>query len=312
MKKKYKIAIFVLLFLGAIALLGVYLRGVNVQILNPAGTIGQKERHLIIFAAALSSVVVIPVFTLLFVILWRYRAGNKNATYLPDWDRNALFESIWWLVPTGLIVILSVITWNSSHQLDPYRAISSNVKPLHVQVVALDWKWLFIYPDQNIATVNYLEVPVNTPVSFQITSDAPMNSFWIPQLGGQIYAMPGMSTQLQLMASKVGSYNGSSANISGVGFAGMKFKTRAVNEGDFDTWVESARHSPLQLSQTMYDGLAKASQNNAPATYASVQQNLYVTIVMKYMMPMPEPKDMTTNTMQMSAPAMSNMQGMGM
>lgn len=310
MNKKYKIAVFILLFLGAIVAASLYLRGVNIQILNPAGTIGQKERHLIYFAAALSLVVVIPVFILLFTILWRYRESNKHATYLPDWDQNALYESIWWLVPTALIVILSVLTWNSSHQLDPYRAIASSVKPITIQVVALDWKWLFIYPDQNIATVNSLEIPVGTPINFEITADAPMNSFWIPQLGGQIYAMPGMSTQLHLMASKVGVYDGSSANISGVGFADMKFKTRAVSSGDFDQWVQTALRSSQHLSQTSYNKLARPSQDNRPSVYAGVQQNLYDTIVMKYMMPMSEPKDMADNTMQM--PAMMNMQGMGM
>lgn len=310
MKKKYQIAIFVLLSLGVIVVAANYLRGVNMQILNPAGTIGQKERHLIIFAAVLSLVVVIPVFILLFGILWRYRASNKKAMYLPDWDQNAFFESIWWLVPTGLIVILSVLTWNSSHQLDPYKPLSSTVKPLTVQVVALDWKWLFIYPDQNIATVNYLRIPVNTPVNFLITADAPMNSFWIPQLGGQIYAMPGMSTQLHLIASKTGSFEGSSANISGKGFAGMKFITYAEPSGDFDQWVESARHAPGKLSQSTYDVLTKDSENNKPTTYSAIQQNLYDTIVMKFMMPMPEPKDLTTNGEMPTG--MSGMQGMGM
>ena len=181
-----------------------------------------------IFAALLSLVVVIPVFAMTIYIVWRYRESNQKAKYSPDWDHNSKVETIWWLIPTLLIVVLSVVTWNSSHSLDPFKPIKSSVKPLRVQVIALQWKWLFIYPEQGVASTNILELPVDRPINFEVTADAPMNSFWIPQLGGQIYAMAGMSTQLHLMASEAGTYAGASANLSGKGFAKMKFDTKAV------------------------------------------------------------------------------------
>lgn len=295
MNKKIKLLLPVVIALCLLAGGVWYLRDVNFALLNPKGSIAHQERQLILFASLLSLVVVVPVFALLFGIIWRYRADNKKAVYKPDWDGSKTLETIWWLVPSILIVILSVVTWNSSHKLDPYKPLQSSVKPLKVQVVALDWKWLFIYPEQNIASVNFLEVPTNTPINFEITSDAPMNSLWIPQLGGQIYAMPGMSTALHLEADTVGDYRGYSANISGKGFAGMNFTTRAVERGDFDQWVESARRSPLALSQDAYDKLAKPSENNKPTTYSAIQSGLYDTIVMKYMA-MPEGHTETNET----------------
>jgi cytochrome o ubiquinol oxidase subunit 2 len=318
MNKKIKLLVPVIIVLSLLAGGIWYLRDVNFALLNPKGSIAHQERQLILFAAMLSLIVVVPVFALLFGIIWRYRVGNKKAVYKPDWDGSKTLETIWWLVPSLLIVVLSVVTWTSSHKLDPYKPLVSNVKPLKVQVVALDWKWLFIYPEQNIASVNFLEVPTNTPINFEITSDAPMNSLWIPQLGGQIYAMPGMSTALHLEADTAGDYKGYSANISGKGFAGMNFTTRAAEQGDFDQWVESARRSPQVLSQDVYNKLAKPSQNNKPTTYSAIQSNLYDTIVMKYMvMPQLHDTENETNTHDhgshdhMEHP-MTNMQKMGM
>ena len=263
------------------------LHGHTVDVLDPKGPIGEQQRQLIIFAMALSLVVVLPVFFMLFWFAWKYREGNHDAKtkYQPDWDHNPVIEGIWWLIPSILIFILSIITWNSSHSLDPYRPLASKTKPLNVQVVALDWKWLFIYPDQGIATVNYVRVPVGTPVNFLITADAPMNSFWIPQLGGQIYAMPGMSTQLHLQADKMGSFHGGSANISGEGFSRMTFIAQATSKDDFNGWVKSVKHSPQNLTFGAYDSLAEPSIGNPPAYYASSEPNLYDIIVMKYMAP---------------------------
>lgn len=294
MNKKIKLLLPLIIVLGLLAGGIWYLRDANFALLNSKGSIAHQERQLIVFASLLSLIVVVPVFTLLFGIIWRYRDGNKKAVYTPDWDGSKMLETIWWLVPSVLIIILSVVTWNSSHKLDPYKPLASSVKPLKVQVVALDWKWLFIYPEQNIASVNFLEVPTNRPIDFEITADAPMNSLWIPQLGGQIYAMPGMSTELHLEADTAGDYKGYSANISGKGFAGMNFTTRAAEQGDFDQWVESARRSPLALSQDAYNKLAKPSQNNKPVTYSAIQAGLYDTIVMKYMA-MPDSHDTETN-----------------
>jgi len=287
MRKKYKLILSVLILViiaELILLLAIYLQGSNFQILNAKGTVGLQQRNLLIFAALLSLVVVIPVFAMTFFIAYKYRAGNIKADYKPDWDHNRKIEAIWWGVPIALILVLGIVTWNSSHALDPKRALNSNKKPVKVQVVALQWKWLFIYPEYNVASVNYLQFPEDTPVNFEITSDAPMNSFWIPQLGGQIYAMSGMKTQLHLMASEVGDYNGSSANISGEGFAGMKFVARASTKTDFDSWIQSLQYSSETLNQDTYVELAKPSKNNPPATFVS-ENNLFDTIVMKYMEP---------------------------
>lgn len=274
--------------LGAL-LIGVgvwYARRHNVAVLNTQGTVGNAERRMIVFAALLSLVIVLPVFALTFGIAWRYRAGNKKATYRPDMDRNRWFETAWWVIPSVLITILSVVAWRGSHQLDPYRPLNSSAKPLTIQVIALDWKWLFIYPDQHIATVNMVQFPAGTPVTFDITSDAPMNAFWIPQLGGQIYAMSGMSSQLHLMADHAGDYRGSSSNISGKGFAGMTFTARASSMSGFNAWVHTVQQSPQRLDQAAYSALARPSENNPPAYYTLQAKDLYNQVMMKYMMPM--------------------------
>lgn len=262
--------------------------GRTAALMDPKGIIAEKERNLILFTAFLSLFVVIPVFTLAIVISWKYRATNTEATYTPEWGHSTLLETIWWGIPCAIILVLSVVTWQSSHSLDPFKAIASNTKPLNVQVVAMDWKWLFIYPDQHIASVNLLEIPAHTPVNFTITSDAPMNSFWIPQLGGQIYAMQGMTTQLHLVADEVGSYRGLSANLSGDGFSGMDFTAKAVNNADFAHWISGVQQSPQQLTSATYAKLAQPSKNNKVAAYVANDNDLYDSIIMKYMMPMPQ------------------------
>jgi len=285
MNKTYKFVPAVLIALAVIFLGLHYLSGMNVAVLNPKGIIAHKEFGLLVTATLMMLVVVIPVFILTFVIAWRYRGGNAKARYAPEWDHNHGLEAVWWGIPCALILALSILTWNSSHELDPYKALASTAKPITIQVVSLDWKWLFIYPDQHIATVNFVEFPEATPVNFEITSDAPMNSFWIPQLGGQIYAMAGMSTSLHLMADGAGTYQGSSVNISGKGFAGMTFTAKSTSQTDFDQWVTSVRQGQHYLTQDEYAKLAKPSQNNAPAYYTLGEPDLYNEIMMKYMMP---------------------------
>ncbi len=286
MKQKVKIFLPLVIFLGLIGALVVYLRGHNVAVLSPAGQISHKERNLMTLAILLSVLVVVPVYAMTIGIVLKYREGNKKAKkYTPDWDRSKLFESLWWGIPGVIIVVLSVVTWQSSHALDPFKPLASTVQPLHVQVVALDWKWLFVYPAQHVASVNRLELPVGRPVTFDITSDSVMNSFWIPRLGGQIYAMPGMSTQLHLMADKSGSYAGSSANISGKGFAGMAFTAHAVASSEFDAWAQAAQTAPQRMDIATYVRLSRPTQNVAPTVYAAADSALYNDVVMKYMMP---------------------------
>ncbi len=284
MKSKLKTWLPILVVLLICLLAGYLLRNYNFGIFDPKGEIGVKQRNLIYQTLALSLIVVIPVFTLTFYISRKYRATNTKAKYSPDWDHNRLIETVWWGVPTILIVILSVITWNSTHELDPRRPLSSTSKPLTVQVVALQWKWLFIYPEQRIAAVNLLQLPVDTPIKFVITSDAPMNSFWIPQLGGQIYAMPGMSTQLNLNATQVGEYRGLSANLSGEGFSGMTFKSNVVSKDNFEAWSSFTNRSKLKLNQSTYDNLSKPTKNNPVVFYSANDVGLYDRVVAKYMM----------------------------
>lgn len=260
-----------------------YLSTRDLVVLNSQGLIANQERDLIFISFGLCMIVVIPVFIMLGWFAYKYRDGNKKADYQPDWDHNRLAETTWWLVPFIIISILSVITWQSSHKLDPFKPIDSNVRPLKVQVIALDWKWLFIYPQEEVATINFLQIPTNTPVDFEITSDAPMNSFWIPQLGGQIYAMSGMSTQLHLMANAGGDYKGSSANISGRGFAGMNFTARASSPEAYEHWLQVVRQSDQALDQAEYQKLLQPSQNDHVRYYSAAATGLYDSVVHKFM-----------------------------
>lgn len=286
MKKKIKILLPIVFFLVLIGVVCWYLSGHNVAVLSPRGEVGQKERNLMTVAILLSVIVVVPVYAMTIAIVLKYREGNKKTKkYSPEWDHSKLFEGLWWGIPFAIIFILSIITWNSSHALDPYKPLSSTTEPIHVQVVALDWKWLFIYPDRHVASVNELALPVNTPVDFDITSDTVMNSFWIPNLGSQIYAMPGMSTQLHLMASKTGSYPGSSANISGKGFAGMAFTAKVDSPAGYESWIRNAQKAHSQLDVASYEQLAKPGEVSHPTYYSSADNTLYNGVVMHYMMP---------------------------
>jgi cytochrome o ubiquinol oxidase subunit 2 len=274
-----------LIILGIVAacVVGYFISKGSVDVFSAAGPVAAREKGLIVLAGALSLVVVIPVFILTFYIVWRYRESNTRAKYSPDFDHSVLFETIWWLVPCALISILAVVAWQSSHSLDPYRSLASDKKPLTVQVVALQWRWLFLYPEQHVASLNYVMMPVNRPVHFEITSDAPMNSFWLPKLGGQIYAMAGMETQLNLMADKAGEYRGVSANISGTGFADMVFTAKAVPQSTFDSWAAKAKHSqPLAMGD--YKIVARPSTDHVDTTYTVPSTSLFTDIMMPYMM----------------------------
>ncbi len=285
MGRTYKLGALVALLMAIAGLLLWLTQGHTIAVLQPKGVIAEQQRDLLLFAVLLSLVVIVPVYVLTIGIVWKYRAGNKKAPYTPEWDSDRRLETAWWGIPCIIILILSVITWQTSHSLDPYRPISSSYKPVTIQVVALQYKWLFIYPEQNIATVGYVQFPEDTAVNFQITSDAPMNSFWIPQLGGQVYAMSGMRTQLHLLASEQGTYNGLSANLSGEGHAGMTFTAHATSQEDFYTWIQQAKASSGNLTASTYRTIAAPDHEMGRATYATVQHNLYDSIVMKYMMP---------------------------
>lgn len=265
--------------------LAFFFKDSNFAVLNPKGIIAEQQRDLFITATLLMLIVVLPVLVLTFVIAWKYRESNTQAKYSPEVDGNRKLETIWWTVPLVIIAVLSGIIWKSSHDLDPFKPIAADKEPITIQVVSMRWKWLFIYPEQNIATVNYVEFPKDTPVNFRLTSDASMNSFWIPQLGGQIYTMAGMETKLHLMANETGEFNGLSANLSGDGFSGMKFIAKASTETEFKQWVDAVQLAPRELGENTYQQLLQPSKDVPPLYYASVEKELYNSIIDKYLAP---------------------------
>ncbi len=258
-----------------------------ISVLFPKGLIALKERNLLLIIQVLMLFVIFPVYILTFIFSWKYRADRpaKAAPYDPDLVDSRLAEYIWWSFPTVMTLIVSYLTWTRTHELDPFKPLESSKKPVTIQVVALQWKWLFIYPEEQIASLNFLQIPIETPIRFEITADAPMNSFWIPDLGGQIYAMPKMRTFLHLIANEPGDFRGSSANISGEGFAGMHFITRVTSEEEYHQWLDSAKKSDKRLDWAAYDQLAAPTQNSPVQLYQLQTQNLFDQIIMKYMPP---------------------------
>ncbi|WP_246624797.1 ubiquinol oxidase subunit II [Oceanobacter mangrovi] len=262
----------------------VLLSGCSGGILDPKGQVGVDEKNLILIATGLMLLVVIPVIFMTLFFAWKYRASNTQAPYNPEWSHSNKIEAIVWTIPIVIILVLGTITWISTHDLDPYKPLEHDKKPLEIDVVSLNWKWLFIYPEQNIATINELVIPAGRPVSFKLTSESTMNSFFIPQLGSQIYTMAAMTTKLHLIADVPGTYNGFSANYSGSGFSEMKFDTVATStDAEFDKWVAKVKAAPAVLSSQEYDKLAVPSEGNPVAHYASVKPGLFDDVVMKYM-----------------------------
>jgi cytochrome o ubiquinol oxidase subunit 2 len=255
----------------------------HLELMNPKGSIGAQEKDLILIALGLMLLVVIPLMVLTVVFAWRYRETNTKATYAPKWAHSTKIEVVVWSIPCVIVAFLAVLIWVTTHSLDPYRPLESNVKPVNVEVVALDWKWLFIYPDYGIATVNHLAIPVGTPINFRLTSSSMMNSFFIPQLGSQIYAMAGMQTQLHLIADEPGTYAGRSSAFSGPGFSDMHFDTVAMPPAQFDGWLRQARSAPTVLDQATYRSLEQPSIKSPVATYANVTPGLFDSVVDRFM-----------------------------
>jgi cytochrome o ubiquinol oxidase subunit 2 len=248
-------------------------------ILDPQGPIASAQLLLLLNSTGIMLVVVIPVILATLGFAWWYRSSNTRASRSMDEGYEGRTEFVLWSIPTLIVILLGGVIWISSHQLDPRAPIPANVNPLRVEVVALDWKWLFIYPDQGIATVNRLVVPVGTPINFRLTSATVMNSFFVPQLGSQIYTMGGMTTHLNLVADAPGEYPGFSAMFSGDGFADMRFIAKAVPAGDFDSWVAQVRGSGSALDLLAYGELAKPSQAVPPKTYRLVEPKLFDRII---------------------------------
>jgi cytochrome o ubiquinol oxidase subunit II len=256
----------------------------NFALLSPKGVIAAGQKHVLLTSVLLMFVLAVPFYIATFLIIHRYKVDNNNDTlYQPDLSGTTFKQMLLWVLPAALVFCLSVIIWKSSHALDPFKEIRSDSKPITIQVVALDWKWLFIYPEHNIATVNFVEFPENTPINFVLTADAPMNSFWIPELGGQMYAMAGMSTKLNLMAGQQGEFRGSAAEINGDGFSGMNFIAKSVSGSEYEQWINSVKQSNLILSSEEYSKLANPSKNNSVVYYSSADTSLYNNILSKYM-----------------------------
>lgn len=249
----------------------------NGAVLNPAGDIALQQRDIIYVSTALMLLIIVPVMALIVLFAWRYRASNKDATYAPDFDHSTSLELVIWSAPLLIIICLGALTWGSTHKLDPFRpvhrisadkAIDPKVKPLVVQVVSLDWKWLFIYPEQGIATVNELALPVDRPVRFDLTSANMMNTFYAPTLAGMIYTMPGMQSRMHAVLNRTGTFRGMSANYSGAGFSDMRFKLYGVDDAGFADWTRRVKASGPALDRNRYLQLEKPSEK-VPALYFS-------------------------------------------
>ncbi|MDC8785746.1 ubiquinol oxidase subunit II [Roseateles koreensis] len=260
----------------------------NWVVMKPSGDIAQQQANLVVTSTLLMLLIIVPVIVLTLLFAWRYRQSNLAATYEPEWDHSTKLELLIWGAPLLIIIALGALTWISTHKLDPYRpldrispqqAIPADMKPLVVEVVALDWKWLFVYPEQGIATVNELAAPVDRPIQFKITASTVMNSFYVPALAGQVYAMPGMQTQLHAVINKAGVFDGFSANYSGAGFSQMRFKFHGLSNADFDAWVAKNQAEGGALSRAAYQQLEQPSKSEPVRRYAQVEQGLYDAIL---------------------------------
>jgi cytochrome o ubiquinol oxidase subunit 2 len=261
-------------------------------VLDPRGPVGRAERTILIDSMAIMLAIVVPTIVATFAFAWWYRASNKKARHLPDWSFSGRLELVVWAIPVLVILLLGGVTWISSHQLDPAEPLSTTTKPIEIQVVSLDWKWLFIYPDEGIATVNQLTVPAGVPVHFSLTSASVLSAFFIPQLGSMIYTMNGMRTELNLHADEPGTYRGLSSHYNGEGFSDMHFDVRAVAPEQYAAWVGATRGAGTRLDAAGYTALARPSVNPPPSAYGAVEPGLFDKIVSQAIAPSrgPEPE----------------------
>jgi cytochrome o ubiquinol oxidase subunit 2 len=264
--------------LAAVLIGAATLGGCSEGVLDPKGPIASAERQILFNSTGIMLAIVIPTMLATLAFAFWFRASNKRATYLPDFDYSGRLEMLVWSIPIMTVLLVGGVAWVGSYDLDPPKPIASTVKPVRVQVVSLDWKWLFIYPEQGVASVNQLTIPVGTPVSLELTSSGVMNSFFVPQLGGQIYTMAKMVTRLNLQADHPGKYHGLSAQFSGDGFADMHFTADAIPAETFAQWVAATRNGGPVLDAQTYSDLAKPSQAVAPFTYREVAPNLFSRI----------------------------------
>ncbi len=253
--------------------------------LNPKGIVAFQERKLFFDTLALMLIVVLPVIIMSFTFVYHYQVSHRIRDYEPNWSHSHFLESLWWGIPCVIILVLAILTWKKTHELDPFKPITGyNQKPMVIQVIALPWKWLFIYPQQDIATVNYLEIPVGEQVEYQITTDnVPMSAFFIPQLGSQIYTMTGMRSRLHLVANEPGDYVGMNTQFNGDGFSDMHFDVHVVEAAEMAKWISEMKKSPSHLTDDAYYKLLQPTINDKPRFYAGVATNLFNHVIDLYM-----------------------------
>jgi cytochrome o ubiquinol oxidase subunit 2 len=253
-------------------------------VLNPAGDVAAQQGHLVVQATLLMLIIIVPVIALTLLFAWKYRQSNAAADYDPEWHHSTVLELVIWTVPLLIVIALGAMTWIGTHKLDPYRpldrvsatqALVPEVKPLEVEVVALDWKWLFFYPEQGIATVNELAAPVDRPIHFKLTSSTTMNAFYVPDLAGMIYTMPGMQTELHAVINRAGDFAGMSSHYSGAGFSGMHFRFLGLSDADFANWVQKAKADSHLLDRAAYQALVLPSSREPVQRFATVEAGLY-------------------------------------
>jgi len=269
---------------------GLGLASCSPGVLNPLGPVGEGDAQILIDATAIMLAIVIPTILMAFWIAWRYRASNRKAEYLPYWSYSGRIEAVVWSIPILTIMFLGGLTWIGSYRLDPFRPLDSKTKPLEVQVVSLDWKWLFIYPDQGVATINQLVVPAGTPVHFSITSASVFNVFFVPRLGSMIYAMPGMISQLSLQADQAAELWGTSAQFSGDGFSDMQFTVKSVPQAEFSSWVNGVKGAGPMLDEAAYTKLMDQTQDVPPSTYGSIDPQIFRAVATQKIPPAPGPE----------------------
>jgi len=273
---------------AALAAVAPLLAGCDTIVMKPHGDIAVQQSQLIVTSTLLMLLIIVPVIALTLFFAWRYRQSNTEATYTPDWDHSTRLELLIWGAPLLIIIALGAITWISTHRLDPYRPLDriaadrplpAGIRPLVVEVVSLDWKWLFVYPEQGIATVNELAAPVDRPIEFRLTSSNVMNTFYVPALAGMVYTMPGMQTELNAVINRAGRYEGLSANYSGAGFSHMRFAFLGLSDADFGKWVETNRAQGQALDRAAYLKLEQPSEREPVRRYASVDKGLFGAIL---------------------------------
>ncbi|WP_428532097.1 ubiquinol oxidase subunit II [Rhodopila sp.] len=274
----------------AVVLAPLLLAACQPAVLDPQGPVGMADKTIMIDSLAIMLAIVLPTLAATFGVAWWFRASNTRSTYLPDFEYSGRIEMIVWGIPLLVIILLGGVTWIGAHELDPAQPLASKAPPLQVQVVSLDWKWLFIYPDQRIASVNQLVVPAGVPIHFVLTSASVMTAFFIPQLGSMIYTMNGMTTNLNLEADAPGTFHGLASHFSGDGFSDMHFDVRAVPAEQFSTWVDATRKTGPTLDSATYTELAKQSIKVAPFTYHAVDPGLFQRVATQQLPPGPGPQ----------------------